>query len=123
MAEVRRKGAEVKHSLHLKVLIQVRVLPHRFLTLTILIIKTMITTDLKKFTEESYSYITKDSLTSIVENTIHKENEIREAFKSKGFRNSITTLIESKTILRYPESMHLQNDIEQYIFNILDLHS
>ena len=82
----------------------------------------MITKDLKEFVNESYHHITKDSLTAIVENTIEKENEIREAFKSENFRESITTLIESKTILRYPESMHLQNDIEQYIFNIMDLH-
>ena len=83
----------------------------------------MVTNDLKKFTEESYSHITKDSLTSIVDDVIAKENEIREAFKSKIFRESITTLIENKTNLHYPESMHLQNDIEQYIFNILNMHS
>ena len=83
----------------------------------------MIAKDLKEFVEESSYHIKKSSLTAIVDDTIKKENEIREAFKSENFRKSVTTLIEVKTSLRYPESMHMQNDIEQYIFNIMDLHS
>lgn len=79
----------------------------------------MITDKLKAFVEESYYHITKDSLTATVNNTIEEENKIIESFKSKGFRESITNLIESKTNLKYPESMHLQNDIEKYILNIM----
>ncbi|MDD4444005.1 MAG: DUF4406 domain-containing protein [Patescibacteria group bacterium] len=51
---------------------------------------------------------------------LYNYNEIRDAFKSVNFRKTITNLIESKTNLRYPDSMHLQNDIELHIFNILN---
>jgi hypothetical protein len=81
----------------------------------------MITTELKKWADEQYHHAEKESLLNAVSEVMEKEHNIRDAFKSEIFRKRMTNLIESKTMLRYPESMHIVKDIEDTIFDLLDI--
>ena len=79
-----------------------------------------ITKELREFVEECSFHINRDSAIEAVKRAEEVEIEMVESFKSAAFRENITNLIERSTDLRYPESMHLQNDIEQAILNILE---
>jgi hypothetical protein len=81
----------------------------------------MITTELKKWADEQYHHAEKESLLNAVSEVMEKEHSIRDAFKSEAFRQRMTDIIESKTMLRYPESMHVVRDIEDAIFDVLDI--
>jgi hypothetical protein len=81
----------------------------------------MITTELKKWADEQYYHAEKKSILNAVSEVMEKEHIIREAFKSETFRRRMTNIIESKTMLRYPESMHVVKDIEDAIFDVLDI--
>lgn len=81
----------------------------------------MITTELQKWADEQYHHAEKNSLLNAVSEVVEKEQNIRDVFKSENFRQRLTNIIESKTVLRYPESMHIVKDIEDAIFDVLDI--